>query len=123
MEKTFSERVTEAKQAVSAISVREAADLRHGCEPVVFVDPRPVDAIAATGLIRGAKNVSLDDIASGKLPPELGDKWTRIVTSCKAGPLAAIAAHELTRLGFGRVSYLDGGTQAWLDAGLPTDPV
>jgi rhodanese-related sulfurtransferase len=34
--------------------------------------------------------------------------------------MAAVAAHELLKLGFSRVQYVDGGTQGWLDAGLPT---
>jgi len=122
MEKSFSERVADAKQAVPSVQPQEAADLRFGCEPVVFLDPRPADAIASTtGIIPGAKNVSLDDIASGRLPSELSDKWTRVITTCQAGPMGAIAAHELSKLGFRRVSYLEGGTQGWLDAGLNTD--
>jgi len=121
MEKTFAERVAEAKAAVTPISAQDAALLQHGCEPVIFVDPRPADAIAATtGLIPGARNVPLGDIAGDKLPDEFRDRSARIVTSCQAGPMAAIAAHELKKLGFGRVSYIEGGTQAWLDAGLPT---
>lgn len=122
MEKSFSERVAEAKQAVPAIQPSEAANLRFGCEPVVFLDPRQADAITATtGLIPGAKRVSLDEIVSGNLPPDLSDKWTRVVTTCQAGPMAAIAAHELSKLGFRRVSYIEGGTQGWLAAGLSTE--
>jgi rhodanese-related sulfurtransferase len=43
-----------------------------------------------------------------------------VVTSCQAGPMAAIAAHALAKLGFSDVRYIDGGTQAWLDAGHET---
>lgn len=121
MEKSFSERVAEAKRAVSAISAQQAAALRGGCEEVVFIDPRPAAAIAAsTGLIEGASNVTLDEIASGRLPSALANKATRVITSCQAGPMGAIAAHELLKQGYARVSYLEGGTQAWLAAGLPT---
>lgn len=121
MEKSFSERVAEAKQAVSSITAREADALRSGCEQVVFIDPRPADAIAAsTGIIQGASNLTLGDIAGGKLPPELENKATRVITSCQGGPMGAIAAHELQKRGYRRVSYVEGGTQAWLDAGLPT---
>ncbi len=121
MEKTFSERVSEAKTAVSCISPRAAAALRDGCETIVFVDPRPAEAIAATtGIIPGASNVMLADITDGKLPLALGSKSARVITSCQGGPMGAVAAHELLKLGFTRVSYMDGGTQAWLDAGFPT---
>ena len=122
MSKSFGERVAEAKQAVSSISAQEAAMLREGCEPVVFVDPRPADAIASTtGLIPGAKNVTLGDIEAGNLPNELSSKHTRVFTSCQAGPMGAVAAHELSKLGYGRVQYVEGGTQAWLDAGFATE--
>lgn len=121
MSKSFAERVAEAQNAVAAVSPVEASNLSSGCEPVVFVDPRDASgARATTGIIPGATNVSLDDIASGNLPPELSDKFTRIFTACQSGPMGAIAAHELAKLGFSRVNYIEGGTQGWVDAGLPT---
>lgn len=121
MEKSFSERVAEAMSVVSPLKPHVAAALSGGCEEVVFIDPRPADVIAVTtGLIPGARNVTLSDIASGKLPRELGNKSTRVITSCLGGPMAAVAAHELVKLGFTRVNYVEGGTQGWLDAGLPT---
>jgi len=121
MEKSFADRVAEAKQAVPSITVQAADALRSGCEEVVFVDPRPADAIAkTTGLIPGARNVALSDIVDGHLPASLGNTSARVITSCQAGPMGAIAAHELQKRGFSRVSFLEGGTQAWLDAGLPT---
>lgn len=121
MPKSFHERVTEARAAVPSISVREAEGLRHGCDPVVFLDPRTPDAIATTtGRIPGALNVPLADVVEGRLPPTLVDPWTRVVTACEAGPMGAVAAHELTMRGFRRVAYLEGGTVSWLEAGLET---
>ena len=121
MEKSFSERVAEAKAAVPSISAREAAALREGCEEIVFVDPRPAEAIAAsTGLIPGARNIPLGDIAAGRLPAGLGRRHQRVIAACQGGLMGAIAAHELKKLGYSRVSFIEGGTQAWLDAGLPT---
>ena len=121
MEKSFSERVSEARATVPSVSAREAAALREGCEEVVFIDPRPAEAIAAsTGRIPGACTIALGDIAAGRLPPQLADPWTRVITACQGGPMGAVAAHELSKRGFTRVSFIDGGTQAWLDAGLST---
>lgn len=46
-----------------------------------------------------------------------------MITVCDLGPMSAMAAKTLKDMGFVNVSYLDGGTQAWKDAGLPTqDP-
>ena len=44
-----------------------------------------------------------------------------IITACQGGPMGALAAQALKHRGFTRVAYVDGGTQAWLDAGYPTE--
>lgn len=120
MEKSFNDRVAEAKSVIESVSATEARRLEQA-EQVLFVDPRPAQAIASTtGLIPGAWNVSLDDITSGKLPQELADKGATVITACYAGCMGAVAARELRDQGFSNVRYLDGGTQAWVDAGFPT---
>lgn len=120
MSKSFSERVEEAKAVVESVSPVQAGE-QAGQPGVVFVDPRPAEAIASTtGLIPGAERVSLDDIAAGKLPQALSDRATHVITSCQGGPMGAIAAHELVKQGFEHVRYIEGGTQGWLDAGLQT---
>ena len=86
MEQSFSERVAEAKAAVTSLSAREAAALREGCEEVVFIDPRPADAIvASTGSIPGARNIVLGDIEAGRLPQP-----TRIGAGAIAFPLSVL---------------------------------
>lgn len=120
MEKTFNERVAEARQSVSPLAPKDAAALGNQGN-VVFVDPRPAQAIAdTTGLITGARNIPLDDIARGALPEDLDRRATHVITACQGGPMGAIAAHEFQKLGFAQVNYVDGGTQAWLDAGFTT---
>ncbi|MGD2132443.1 MAG: rhodanese-like domain-containing protein [Maricaulaceae bacterium] len=102
------------------ISVEQASRL-HNRAGVEFVDPRPAEAIASTtGIIPGARNISLGDIKAGKLPPAFDDRSIHVVTICQAGPMSAKAADLFSKLGFAEVSYVDGGTQAWLDAGLST---
>lgn len=102
------------------ISVAEAQSY-HGRAGVEFVDPRPIDAIVATtGKIPGARLVSIDDIEANNLPPVFADRSIRVVTTCQAGPMASRAAAAFAKLGFARVNWVEGGTQAWVDAGLPT---
>lgn len=116
----FNTQVAEAKEAVAAVTPQDANALR-GRKDVIFVDPRPAEAIyKSTGIIPGAHNVMLDDIGTGRLPAELADRSVHVIASCQAGPMGAIAAHELAKLGFTRVNYVEGGTQGWLDAGYPT---
>ena len=106
--------------AATAISVHEARDL-HGRAGVEFVDPRSADAIAATtGRIPGARLISIREVEAGNLPPAFVDRSLTVVASCQAGPMASRAADAYARLGFARVYWIDGGTQAWIDAGLPS---
>ena len=121
MSMSFSERVSAATEAVSSLTPQQASALA-GSADVVFVDPRPSSAIAAsTGIIPGAWNIPLDQLSAGQLPQELTDRSIHVITSCQAGPMGAIAAHELARQGFARVHYIEGGTQGWLDAGFTTN--
>ena len=106
--------------AAAAITVKEAHAL-HGRAGVEFVDPRPADAIATTtGKIPGARLISIGDIEAGNLPPALADRSLTIVASCQAGPMASQAAAAFAKLGFARVNWIEGGTQAWIDAGHPS---
>jgi ketosteroid isomerase-like protein len=52
--------------------------------------------------------------------PELADRSRPIITACEVGPLGALAGKLLQDMGFTNVSILEGGTQAWKDAGFPT---
>lgn len=102
------------------ISAEEARRF-HGRAGVEFVDPRPAAAIAAsTGKIPGARLISIDDLEAGNVPPAFADRSLHVVTTCQAGPMASRAAAAFAKLGFARVNWVEGGTQAWLDAGFDT---
>ena len=111
---------TVAGSTATPISVADAQRY-HGNAGVEFIDPRPADAIAATtGKIPGARLISIAEIEAGALPPVFADRSLRIVATCQMGPMASRAAAAFAKLGFARVHWIEGGTQAWLDAGLPT---
>ncbi len=102
------------------ITVAEATAY-HGRAGVEFVDPRPAAAVqSTTGKIPGARLISIEDVEAGDLPPVFADKTLRIVTTCMAGPMAQRLAAAFVNAGFGNVSWIEGGTTAWLDEGLPT---
>lgn len=104
----------------TSITAEQAFALR-GKAGVEFVDPRPAEAIASTtGKIPGARVISIADIEAGNLPPAFIDRSLHVVTSCQAGPMGARAAEAFAKLGFARVSWVEGGTQGWLDAGYET---
>ncbi|MGW8248905.1 MAG: rhodanese-like domain-containing protein [Acidiferrobacterales bacterium] len=121
MEKSFSDRVAEAKASVSAITATEARQTLESNPEILFIDPRDAaDIKATTGMIPGALNVSLKDLADADLPEVLASRSRTIITACQAGPMGALAAHALKQRGFSNVHYLEGGTQGWLDAGYAT---
>lgn len=123
-EKSFSERVAEAKAAVPAVSPTEARDRREHDPDTIFIDPRDAESISgSTGIIPGAVNLPLAVLSGDteEWPAALTQRARPIITACQAGPMGALAAHALKQRGFTNVCFMDGGTQGWLDAGFTTD--
>ena len=61
--------------------------------------------------------IPYDKIANNldKLPK---DKTAKIVLYCQSGRMSKIAAQELVRFGYTRVSYLSGGMTDWKNKGM-----
>lgn len=121
MEKSFEEKLAEAKAAVSSVSPQQANALKEKYPDIVFIDPRDAEDIASTtGIIPGALNVTLNNLSQSELPEELSSHSRHIITACQGGPMGALAAHALKQRGYNNVAFIDGGTQSWLDAGYTT---
>jgi rhodanese-related sulfurtransferase len=115
---SFEERVAEAEANVPSISPQA---VRANCDDAVIVDPRPAKMIRdTTGLITGAFNIPLAELEADYLPSELSDSGRPVIAVCGAGHMSAVAAYVLKRRGFKNVTWMAGGTQAWLAAGYPT---
>ena len=129
MARTFMEKVADARTAVPVVSVEEAQRRLREDPNTLVVDVRDASDIRASGIIPGARHVSLGTLlykADHTLPeawqdPELADHDRPIITTCAIGAMAAIAAKELQDLGFTNVAILDGGTEGWTAAGQPTE--
>lgn len=82
-----------------------------------------------TGSIPGAINISLGSLtykADHELPEEwrdarLNNRAMLIVTTCAVGPLGALGGKLLQDMGFTNVYILEGGVQAWKEAGYPAE--
>jgi rhodanese-related sulfurtransferase len=129
--KTFNQMVAEALTEVSLVSPGET-QLRMQQDPnTLVVDVRGPADITATGIVPGATNIPLGSLtykADNKVPKEwrdlrLQDRSRPIITTCMFGPMGALGGKLLKDMGFTDVSFLDGGVQAWLDAGLLTEKV
>jgi rhodanese-related sulfurtransferase len=127
MAKTFNQMVSEAMAAVPVISPAEAQRRIQQNPKTLVIDPRDAADIPRTGIIPGVMNISYGALtykADHELPlewrePELQDRSRPIITACEIGPLGTLAGKLLQDMGFLNVSILEGGTQAWIDAGLP----
>ncbi len=128
MAKTFRQMVAEGREGTPMVSPQEA-ERRMRAEPnTLVVDVRDAQDLSGTGIIPGALNVSLGTLplrADQELPenfrnPELQDRDRPIITTCGGGGQASLAAKVLKDMGFKNVSILEGGTNGWKQAGLPT---
>ena len=128
MAKTFNQMVTEAMAEVPVINPTEAHQRMQQEPRTLVIDPRDAADISVTGIIPGAMNISYGALtykADNEPPPEwrepeLEDRSRPIITACESGELGALSGKLLKDMGFSNVSILEGGTQAWKDAGFPT---
>ncbi len=69
------------------------------------------------GHVSGSLHIQLTELAgrAGELERE-----TPILIYCKSGSRAAMAAEALRGAGY-EVAVVDGGIQAWIEAGLPIE--
>jgi rhodanese-related sulfurtransferase len=129
MANTVMQMVEEAAAAVPGINPAEARRRQQVDPNTLIVDVRDLANRSASGMAAGAIAVSAGTLpfgADSEVPeewrdPRLQDRSRPVITVCDLGPMSALAAKTLKDMGFTDVAYIDGGTQAWKDAGLPTE--
>lgn len=92
----------------------EPAAAHESRSDVEFIDVREDDEWTA-GHIDGARHVPLDNLGAAL---DTFDPAERFVTVCRSGVRSAKAVELLSARGL-RADNLDGGMQAWFEAGLP----
>ncbi|MCP8969949.1 rhodanese-like domain-containing protein [Ectobacillus ponti] len=131
MAKTFRDMVTEARENVPAISSAAAREKMKQNPDTLVIDVQDAADAGACGLIPSSMNISL-----GMLPiradllvpehlrePKLADRNRPIIITCGAGGQAALGAYTLKQMGFTDVSFIEGGTAAWKEAGFDVSSV
>jgi rhodanese-related sulfurtransferase len=94
----------------------------------VIVDLRSHDERASTGIIPGSIHVPRSVLEWRASPesdwanPRIADRRLPLILVCAHGFSSSLAAESLVVLGFEHVGDLEGGFEAWRDAGLPVVP-
>ncbi len=129
MAKSFMQMAKEAMAQVEGIGAEEVQQRLKQDPNALLVDLRDAAEIPTTGLATGGLNISLGmlpvradlGLPEEKRDPRLQDRSRQIITACQLGPNGAIGAKLLQDMGFTSVCYLEGGMEAWIAAGLPTE--
>jgi rhodanese-related sulfurtransferase len=124
---TFTQMVEEAMAEVDGIEPLDVQQRLDQDPDALVVDVRDAAELPSTGLAIRGINISLGNLpvkADLELPEEwrdlrLQDRSRHIITTCQSGENAARGAKLLKDMGFKNVAYMDGGMEAWKDAGLP----
>ncbi len=129
MATSFIQMAEKAMAKVDGISAEEAQQRLKDDSNALLIDVRDAADIPSTGVPAGGAKISLGMLpirADRELPEEwldtrLQDRSCQIITTCFAGMMSAIGAKVLKDMGFTNVCYMEGGMDAWKEAGLPTD--
>ena len=125
MKKQASDLVGEAKSKIENLDA-DAVEAELASGDAVLVDIREADELTSGGRIPGSVHVPrgmLEFRADTTSPyhQEPLDPSKRVILHCASGGRSALAAAMLQEMGYDRIAHLDGGMNAWKDAGKPTE--
>jgi rhodanese-related sulfurtransferase len=106
-------------QAQTSIAPSDLQRRLAGGGPARLVDVRTPGEFAA-GHVPGARLVPLDDLNPAAFRDSGGDGGP-IYVLCQSGQRARKAIAKLGEAGVDNCVLVEGGTQAWMDAGLPVE--
>lgn len=87
-------------------------------DALTILDVREATEFAVSHLPE-AKNLPLSKIPA-EIAPFAALKDQAVLLYCASGGRSTAAAHQLKRQGFTQLYNLDGGIDAWINAGFPT---
>jgi rhodanese-related sulfurtransferase len=111
--------VNDAKKRIAETNVQEVNDRRERGEDFYLVDVREEsewDKGHITNAIYIGKGVIERDIEK-----KIDNTDAEIILYCGGGFRSALAADNLQKMGYGKVSSMDGGYSGWIKAGYPTE--
>ncbi len=108
------------KQTESAVSVRELQRRMTAGQAPFLLDVRTPGEYAAAH-VPGTKLIPLDELDAAAIRRELNGDISPVYVLCQSGGRARRAIEKLERAGVRGCVLVEGGTQAWIDAGLPVN--
>jgi rhodanese-related sulfurtransferase len=105
---------------------RAHAAMREGA---LLIDIRSECDRERDGVIPGSRFIARNvlewrcDPCSPWHDPAITDTRRKLILICNEGYQSSLAAATLQRLGFAEATDVDGGFQAWREAGLPVQPL
>lgn len=125
MTKSAADLVADAKAQIENLDP-EAVESELAGGDVVLVDIRDAHELESAGRISGSVHVPrgmLEFRADPSSPYHQDplDPSKRVILHCASGGRSALAAATLKQMGYERVAHLDGGMNAWKEAGKPTE--
>ena len=124
--RTIKQMVAEANEHVEEISIADAREL-VGRDDVLFIDIRDIREVAKTGRITGARHVPRGMLEMWIDPDtpyhrEFFAEERNFIFYCAGAWRSALAARTAQDMGLNPVAHLEGGINAWIEAGGPIDP-
>ena len=121
--KGYQQLVAEAEKEIETISVDDALEL-HSSAGVVFVDLRDVRELSREGFIPGAFHCPRGMLEFWIDPgciyyKDIFANGKKFLFYCNLGWRSALAAQVSQQMGLNPVAHIDGGFDAWKQAGGP----
>src|SRR5262245_34523096 len=107
-------------QRETSIPPRELYRRLAGGDSTELLDVRTPGEFSAAH-VPGARLVPLDELDCAAFLKERGSSDNPIYVLCQSGGRARRAIEKFQRAGFDGCVLVEGGTHAWIDAGLPVD--
>jgi rhodanese-related sulfurtransferase len=107
-------------QTETSIHPRELHRRLAGGQPGHLLDVRTSGEYTAAH-VPGAKLIPLDELDAADFCRQQGGDGQPVYVLCQSGGRARRAIEKLERAGVQGCVLVEGGTQAWLDAGLPVN--
>ena len=126
IKRTVEQMVADANKEVEEISINDAKAL-VGREDVLFIDIRDIRELAKPGRVSGARHVPRGMLEMWIDPDtpyhrEFFAEDKQFIFYCAGAWRSALAAKTAQDMGLMPVAHLEGGINAWIDAGGPIDP-